>query len=449
MKTFYKLLANTGLATVTDNFVWFAATFWIYLETRSILATSILGGSYMLLSAILGLFFGTFVDHHKKKFAMQLASASSLAGFSLAALMYITVPHDTLLQLDAPLFWIFVLFILAGALAGNMRGIALSTTVTLLVDEKHRDKANGLVGSVNGLAFAITSVFSGLVVGFLGMGWALAIAVALTAGILAHLFTIRMQEPKPDHTDTDGPVKRIDVRGALDTIHKVPGLLALIFFATFNNFLGGVFMSLLDPYGLNLMSVEAWGILWGVACTGFIFGGLIVAKRGLGASPLRALFLANIAMWVVCFVFPIKSIIPFLAVGMFAYMLLIPAVEAAEQTIIQKVVPAKRQGRVFGFAQSIESAASPITAFLIGPLAQLWVVPFMTTGWGAQHMGSWFGTGEVRAIALIFMATCVIGLIVTILAMSSRSYKILSKAYGGHKSVKVPNEVLAQVSPLD
>ncbi len=42
--------------------------------------------------------------------------------------------------------------------------------MTLLVPEDRRDKANGLVGTANGLAFAITSVFSGLAVGFAGHG---------------------------------------------------------------------------------------------------------------------------------------------------------------------------------------------------------------------------------------------------------------------------------------
>ena len=36
--------------------------------------------------------------------------------------------------------------------------------------------------------------------------------------------------------------------------------------------------------------------------------------------------------------------------------------EAAEHTTLQKVVPFERQGRVFGFAQSVEQAATPVTA---------------------------------------------------------------------------------------
>ena len=46
-----------------------------------------------------------------------------------------------------------------------MRNIALSTTVTLLVPEERHANANGLVGTVQGLAFVVTSVFSGLAIG--------------------------------------------------------------------------------------------------------------------------------------------------------------------------------------------------------------------------------------------------------------------------------------------
>ena len=99
--------------------------------------------------------------------------------------------------------------ILAGAIAGNLRSVALSTTVTLLVPEDERDKANGLVGTVNGVAFAITSVFSGLAIGLLGMGACLVIAIVLTAGAAVHLMSIshhggrtRARQGRPDASST-------------------------------------------------------------------------------------------------------------------------------------------------------------------------------------------------------------------------------------------------------
>lgn len=44
----------------------------------------------------------------------------------------------------------------------------------------------------------------------------------------------------------------------------------MLFFAMFNNFLGGVFMSLMDAYGLSLVSVEIWGTVLAITSIGFI-----------------------------------------------------------------------------------------------------------------------------------------------------------------------------------
>ena len=65
----------------------------------------------------------------------------------------------------------------------------------------------------------------------------------------------------------------------------VPGLFALIVFSCFNNFLGGTFMALMDAYGLSLVSVQAWGLLWGVLSAGVIIGGLMVTRTGVGTQP--------------------------------------------------------------------------------------------------------------------------------------------------------------------
>jgi len=114
---------------------------------------------------------------------------------------------------------------------------------------------------------------------------------------------------------------------------------------------------------------------------------------------------------------------------MFVWLCLIPVVEAAEQTVLQSVVSPERQGRVFGFAQSVEQAATPITAFLIGPLAQWIFIPFMTTGAGVQVLGPWFGAGVDRGIGLLFIVAGWVGLVVTLLAMRSNSYRLLSARY--------------------
>jgi DHA3 family multidrug efflux protein-like MFS transporter len=273
------------------------------------------------------------------------------------------------------------------------------------------------------------------------MLYTLIFALGLTAIAFVHMLFLKVDEtaganssPKSEQPAEPPAPKRVDIAGTVRVIAAVPGLFALIFFATFNNFLGGIFMALLDAYGLSLVSVQIWGLTFGVLSTAFIISGIVIAKTGLGKNPLRTLLLVNLITWSVCCVFTIQHSYWLLAAGCFIWMLLGPYAEAAEHTTLQKVVPYERQGRVFGFAQSVEQAASPLTAFLIGPLTQFIVIPFMTDGLGARTIGSWFGTGAPRGIALVFTVAGLIGLVVTILAFNSKYYRQLSAAYANSKN---------------
>jgi len=428
MKQFYNVLINTLIANVTTSFLWFALTFWVYLETKSVLATAIIGGSYMLFVAIFSLVFGTIVDHNKKKKVMLISSGITLVAYLLAGLIFIIFPQSEIINWSTVAFWLFAGIILIGGVVENMRNIALSTTVTLLVPKDDRAKANGLVGAVQGVAFLVTSVFSGLSIGFLGMGWTLVIAIVFTAIAFIHLLFVSIPEEKIIH-DPELGGKKIDIKGSIKAIRSVPGLMALIFFSTFNNLIGGVFMALMDPYGLTLFSVQFWGIILGITSTGFIIGGAIIGKNGLGKNPLKTLLLVNVGIGVLGMLFTIREFWPLYAIGMFIFMALIPFAEAAEQTIIQRVVPFKRQGRVFGFAQSIEAAAAPITAFMIGPIAQFGLIPYMNSPEGKAQLGWLLGDGDARGIALVFLIAGFIGVVFAVLAFGTKAYRHLSAFY--------------------
>jgi len=426
-RTFAQVLVNTAVANVTTSFLWFALTFWVYLETRSVLATGIIGGAYMLLVAVFSMAFGTIVDRHRKHLVMVFAGAVTLVAFAIGFGLYSAFPESTLLDLGGPMFWLFSGVILFGAVIENMRNIALSTTVTLLIPVDRHANANGLVGTVQGLAFMVTSVFSGLAIGLLGMGWTLVIAIALSAAALVHLLFLRIPEERPHHDGEKRPL--IDLRGSITAVRAATGLFALIIFSTFNNLIGGVYMALMDPYGLELFPVEWWGVVLGVTSTGFIIGGLLIAKFGLGRNPIRTMLMLVILMGVLGALFTIREWWWLYAVGIWLYMTLIPAVEAAEQTVIQKVVPFKTQGRVFGFAAAFESAAAPVTAFLIAPIAEFLIIPFMNSDAGRSSLGWLLGEGQARGIALVFLVSGIVMVLAAVGAFFTRSYRTISAQY--------------------
>jgi len=435
MRTFLQVLVNTGVANVTTSYLWFALTFWVYLETRSVLATGVIGGAYMLLVALFSMAFGTIVDRHRKQRVMVFASIVTLIAFAIAGGLYLLYPEAQLVDIGGPAFWFFTAIILIGAVVENMRNIALSTTVTLLVPEERHANANGMVGTVQGLAFTVTSVFSGLSVGLLGMGWTLAISLVLTALSLVHLLFLRIPEAEPVRDPNRTGL--VDLRGSIAAVRAATGLFALIIFSTFNNLIGGVYMALMDPYGLELFPVEWWGVVLGVTSTGFIIGGIVVARFGLGRNPIRTMLVLVMIMGLIGALFTIRDWWWLYAGGIWLYMMLIPAVEASEQTVVQRVVPFATQGRVFGFAAAFESAAAPVTAFLIAPIAEYAIIPFMESRSGRESLGWLLGDGEARGIALVFLVAGVVMVIAAALAFLTRSYRRISALYL-HEPASVP-----------
>lgn len=128
-------------------------------------------------------------------------------------------------------------------------------------------------------------------------------------------------------------------------------------------------------------------------------------------------------------IFPVISSIWLVGIGFFGFMMLSPIAESAEQTIMQKVVPLERQGRVFGFGQSMENIASPLTAFMIGPLTQFLVIPWLASPVGTEIFSGWWGITPDRAMALVFVIAGFIGLIVTLIAFTTKSYRNLTERY--------------------
>lgn len=127
--------------------MWFALTYFVYLQTQSVLATSIISGIYTVTTALTGFWLGGFVDHYRKKPLMIISSVITLVLFLLAFGIYLTSPREAFTTINSVTLWVFVPIVMFGVLVGNIRNIALPTLVSIIVPEDRRDKANGLVGS--------------------------------------------------------------------------------------------------------------------------------------------------------------------------------------------------------------------------------------------------------------------------------------------------------------
>ena len=229
MAVFRRLLVNTLVTGVTSSFLWFALTFWVYLETRSVVATGVIGGAFSISSAVLGPFFGTFVDRHRKHAAMVLSTAVSALCFAVATVRVRRRRRRRPAPPPQPL-------VLAARRVHAARLGGRPDARHRPVDLRHPARARRRAGtgptawSARSPASPSPSPRCSAAWSSAGSAWAGPTTARWPSPSSPSSTSARSTSTSPSRPDTgpaDGP-KHVDVRGALDAIRAVPGLMLLI-----------------------------------------------------------------------------------------------------------------------------------------------------------------------------------------------------------------------------
>ena len=69
------------------------------------------------------------------------------------------------------------------------------------------------------------------------------------------------------------------------------------------------------------------------------------------------------------------------------------------------------------------------TVFLVGPIAEFWLIPWAASDAGRASLSWLLGEGETRGIALVFTLSGVLGVLLTLGAFLTRSYRLLTAEY--------------------
>lgn len=98
--------------------------------------------------------------------------------------------------------------------------------------------------------------------------------------------------------------------------------------------------------------------------------------------------------------------------------------------------------------------AAPITAFVIGPVAQFWLIPYADSDAGRAQLGWLLGEGQARGIALVFLLAGLGGLALTLFAFTTRSYRWLAARYSEPSADDAgpgvqPDSTVTDEQPLD
>jgi DHA3 family macrolide efflux protein-like MFS transporter len=297
---------------------------------------------------------------------------------------------------------------------------AFSASVTMLVPDDHRDRANAIRELTSPTASIIAPIFAGLLFAVIGV-----------AGVMAiDLFTFLVAVAVVAIVHIPRPVQSVEGRAAQhDSIWREslvgfkfmkerPALLYMVIYVSLLNFLLTFATGLNAAYILGLTDNEAaLGTINGVFGIGAVAGGIIMSVWGGTRPRIHTIMPGIFSVGVGMVLYGLSRSPLALGISIVVVALPLPMVNASFSSILQLKIPPDLQGRVFASLGQISQLLMPLAYLLAGPLADRVFEPAVGgSHWGivAPLVGSQTGSG----IGLIMVICGSLGVLATVIAYS-------------------------------
>jgi predicted MFS family arabinose efflux permease len=234
--------------------------------------------------------------------------------------------------------------------------------------------------------------------GLVGIGGIIAVDLVLSLIAVASLIVLRIETP----VIRDAHWKQ-DVRDAWRLIGD-RGLFRLAAYILASYLPGGFVIALSTPLVLSIAGPEALGLVLTAMGAGMLAGAVVASGLAKAEGGIRRLLRYDVMLVTAMLAACVATTPARVAVLGFLFLFGLAGLMAAEQAVWLVRVPAAAQGRVFALRRAITWASLPISYAIAGPLADSLFTPALSAGGAlAASVGSLFGTGPGRGIALLLM----------------------------------------------
>lgn len=399
MRDFFLIWFGQLISGIGSRLSTFALGIWVLQQTGSATKFAMIFVAMAVPALAISPFAGALVDRwdrRKTMIACGLISALSMA------VMALLLAHNQLA------LWHIYLGVGVTAVANAFHMPAYSASIPLLVNREQLANVNGLVQTGQAVAKIAGPLLAGvLVISIELYGVLIVDGISFLAAALA-LFLAKVPNPAAGKA-------RESMWASAATgwryVREREGLFGLMLVFGGTNFLYGIASVAITPLVLAFANPAELGVQYAVGGAGLLLGGLLMTATGgvkqkihglLGCSMLAGLALAGHGIW--------ASFIP-VCLAAFLFFLVLPLINASNDSLWQTKVPPHLQGRCFAIQRVLTESALPIGFALAGPLAEYVFEPLLMPGGAlASSVGSIIGVGKGRGVGLMFIC---IGLLVT------------------------------------
>ncbi len=389
LRTFYWIIVTQTVSMIGSRLTGLAMGFLIFAQTGEATPLALVSFFSVIPTLFGAAISGVLADRWDRRKVMIIADIGAAAGTLLLLILISTGAFEV---------WHLYVVALVQSFFGVFQGPAFQASITMLVPDNQRDRANTIMQLTGPAAGVVAPVIAGL--SYAAVGVPGTILIDLLSFGVAIITIVLIRIPKPPQTAagraTEGNAWRIATAGfAYLWAHKP--LLGLVgMFGLVNACIGGA-MSLGMPYLLSRTGSEAAaGTIIGIGSLGMFLGGVVFGVWGGGLSRIHTIFPALIFTGVLLALFGMSQNTLILAVTHFLMLFPIAWANGPTISILQAKVPPDIQGRVFAALEIIAMSILPITYLIYAPLADTVLEPMVgTAAWSglAPILGDSKGAG--------------------------------------------------------
>jgi MFS transporter, DHA3 family, macrolide efflux protein len=407
LRDFYLLTGSQVLSLIGSRMTSTAIGIWLYEKTGQTTALLLVAVFQMLPSVVAGSLAGVISDRSNRRKLLMVVEVGQALGSIVLFLDFISSSFQV---------WHLYAITLYQALFLAVQEPTTEASITMLIPDEYRDRANGIRQAVYPAAGMIAPIVTGFVYAFVRVSGV--ILVDITSFIVAVIILWRITIPQPQKAEKEEGAKSGFVHELLEGFRFLknrPVLLSYVLYATAINFFFLGPIELATPYIISLIGSRQWlGILLGVMNLGPVVGGLIMGAWGGFNSRVNTLFFGSIMMGCTMILYGLARSPIALGAILFVLIMPLPIYNGAFFSMVQLKVPPDMQGRVFALLMQLSTFAIPLSLVVTGQLVDHVLEPAVGTSswepfapiWGDQK-GAGMGlliTGFGFAFLLLSLA---------------------------------------------
>jgi DHA3 family macrolide efflux protein-like MFS transporter len=373
MTAFFIIWIGQIISILASGMSQFALTIWMYQQTKSPMAMSLMAVFYITPFLVLSPFAGVMVDRYNRKLMMMVSDLTAILAtgviFVLAATQHLEFWH------------LYVTAILYG-IGNTFQWPAYSAVISTLVPKEQLGRVNGFMTLMEAGPGVAAPILAGILLPVIGLTNILAIDVVTFFLAVGALLIVHIPQPrKTEEGQQKSGSLWSEAAYGFTYIFARPGLLGLqlIYFA--GNLFFGISSIIMAPMILARTNDSLiYGSVQSAMAIGMVLGGLLMGIWGGFKRRANGVLLGWIATsFLGMFLLGLGQNVVWWVAAMGLAGLVMPVLDGSNQAIWQSKVAPDLQGRVFSARRLIAWFAQPIAPVIGGALAEYVLEPAMQT----------------------------------------------------------------------